>query len=337
MHWTYPPRKTLACTPTPLVLLERLSASVGTGQRIWMKRDDLTGCALSGNKVRKLEFTLADALQQGADTLVTCGGVQSNHCRATALLGAQLGLKVHLILRGTPQELQSLNGNVLLDTLCGADIELHAAPYYSKNFRALASDAMDRFQQQGRTPYWITTGASDAVGVWGYVKACEELREDFTTHNIVKPHIVCASGSGGTQAGLMAGNVMHALGATVWGVNVCDDELYFSKKIREDLRSWKKKYALPFAVDEWDIKILDGYVGEGYAKASDELLSMIAGVARMEGQILDPVYTGKAFHGMLSEIRNARFADAQDIVFIHTGGIFGLQAFGKQWAHVLAV
>ncbi|HQQ64360.1 MAG TPA: D-cysteine desulfhydrase family protein [Pseudomonadales bacterium] len=340
--WRYPhsdvpeSKLSLACLPTPLVLLERLSASLGTGQRVWIKRDDLTGCALSGNKVRKLEFTLADALQHGADTIITCGGVQSNHCRATAILGAQLGLKVHLILRGTPQEMQSLSGNVLLDLLCGAEIELHPAHHYNKNFKVLYNDALDRYRQAGSRPYWITTGASDAVGVWGYVAACEELRADFEKQRITNPHIVCASGSGGTQAGLVAGNILHELDATVWGINVCDDEAYFLRKIRDDLKAWKKKYRLSFAIDEWDINIIDGYVGEGYAKASDELLALIADVARLEGLILDPVYSGKAFYGMLSEIQRGRFADSKDIVFIHTGGIFGLQPYAGQLAKVLA-
>lgn len=334
--WRYPERKALACLPTPLQPLDRLSRQLGSGQRLWIKRDDLTGCAISGNKVRKLEFTLADALSKGVDTIITCGGVQSNHCRATALLGAQLGLNVHLILRGTPEEMEVLSGNVLLDVLCGAEIELHPAGYYSKNLKALADDALKRHEQQGRKPYWITTGASDAVGVWGYVKACEELREDFVRCSIVSPHIVCASGSGGTQAGLVAGNILHELGATVSGINVCDDEKYFLKKILADLKLWKKKYRLPFAVDEWKINVIDGYVGEGYAKASDELLAMIADMARMEGLILDPVYTGKAFYGLLSEIARGTFDDAEDIVFIHTGGIFGLQPYAEQLRAVLS-
>ncbi len=334
--WRYPDKLSLACLPTPLQPLDRLSERLGTGQRIWVKRDDLTGCAISGNKVRKLEFLFADALAQGADTVITCGGVQSNHCRATAVLGAQLGLKVHLILRGTQADIQTLCGNVLIDRLCGADIELHAAPYYSKNFKTLYRDAHDRLEQQGQKPYWITTGGSDAVGVWGYINACEELQADFAKYGIQQPHIVCASGSGGTQAGLVAGNALHELGATVWGINVCDDEDYFLRKIRDDLKAWKKKYTLPFSLADWPLNVIDGYVGAGYGKASDELLALIADVARMEGVILDPVYTGKAFYGMLSEIQQGRFDDADDVVFVHTGGIFGLQAYADQFDTVLA-
>ena len=333
--WRYPEKLSLACLPTPLQPLDRLSERLGTGQRLWVKRDDLTGSAISGNKVRKLEFTLAHALAAGADTIVTCGGVQSNHCRATAVLAAQLGLKVHLILRGTAAELEPLAGNVLLDLLCGAEIELHEPAHYQKHFTALYRAALDRYEQQGSKPYWITTGASDGVGVWGYFNACEELQADFARHGIAQPHIVCASGSGGTQAGLIAGNVLHELNASIWGINVCDDENYFRKKIRADLKAWKKLHRLPFAVDDWDIQLIDGYVGDGYGKASDELLGLIADVARMEGLILDPVYTGKAFYGLISELQRGRFDGARDIVFVHTGGIFGLQPYAAQFAALL--
>lgn len=333
--WEYPERLSLACLPTPLVELQRLGESLGTGQRVWVKRDDLTGCAISGNKVRKLEFTLADAILQGADTIITCGGVQSNHCRATAVLGAQLGLKVHLILRGMPEELAIPSGNVLLDLLCGATVELHPPQEYTRRFRSLAKSAMAAAKADGRKPYWITTGASDGVGVWGYVRACDELQQDFARHGIEAPHIVCASGSGGTQAGLVAGNVLHGLGAVISGINVCDDEAYFLKKIRSDLLAWKQQYELPFPVEEWDVRVIDGYVGEGYAKASEELLALLVDMARMEGLVLDPVYTGKAFYGLLNEIARGRFADTRDIVFIHTGGIFGWQPFASRLAAVL--
>jgi D-cysteine desulfhydrase len=167
------------------------------------------------------------------------------------------------------------------------------------------------------------------------VNACEELKADFARQDILAPHIVCASGSGGTQAGLIAGNILHELGATISGINVCDDEAYFKKKILSDLKAWKKKFRLPFTVEEWEINVMDGYVGEGYAMASDELLALIADVARMEGLILDPVYTGKAFYGMISELQRGRFANARDIVFIHTGGIFGLQPYAERFAAIL--
>lgn len=332
--WQYPDKLSLAHVPTPLLPLERLSRQLGGQHRLWIKRDDMTGSVLSGNKVRKLEFTLADALANGADTLLTCGGVQSNHCRATAVLGAQLGLHVHLLLRGAMLDLQQPTGNVLLDMLCGADIELYDPVYYARHFNTLVEDAMDRLRQAGRKPYFITTGASDAVGVWGYVKACEEMLADFAQRGIKRPYIVCASGSGGTQAGLIAGNLLHDLDASIYGINVCDDESYFLKKIRTDLRAWNKRYRLQCPVDEWPVDVIDGYVGAGYAKANDELLALIADIARMEGVILDPVYTGKAFYGLLNEISKGRFERGRDIVFLHTGGVFGLYPYASAFSSV---
>jgi D-cysteine desulfhydrase len=335
--WQYPQRLTLAHVPTPLLPLDRLSAQLGGRHRIWIKRDDMTGSVLSGNKVRKLEFTLADALAQGANALVTCGGLQSNHCRATAILGAQLGLRVHLVLRGTEAECARLDGNLLLDRLCGASQERHAPADYIAHFDGLITSAMTRLQRDGFRPYFITTGASDAVGVWGYVHACQELAGDLAKQGITQPVIVCASGSGGTQAGLMAGNVLHGLNALVCSFNVCDDAAWFQKKIRDDLMAWNARYGLQCPVGDWPVHVIDGYVGAGYARVSNELLALIADVAQLEGVILDPVYTGKAFYGLLSEISRGRFDEYRDIVFLHTGGVFGVYPYAGAFTDLLEI
>ncbi|MFT3931290.1 MAG: D-cysteine desulfhydrase family protein [Spongiibacteraceae bacterium] len=329
----YPARLLLALTPTPLQLLSRISREAG-GPRIWIKRDDLTGALLSGNKVRKLEFVLAHALAQGCDTIITCGGLQSNHCRATAVLCAQLGLKCRLILRAVPQsplDKQSSSdkqsppdGNLLLDYLVGADVRTFPVDIYQKNLLRLLREAEDELRKAGRIPFVIPTGASDGIGLWGYVAACEELRADFLRHQIEPKHIVCATGSGGTQAGLTAGVELHAIDAKVWGFAVCDDENYFQHKVRADLRDWKKLWSPTVDVEQLSIHVIDDYVGPGYANADAEVFDTIARVAKSEGIVLDPVYTGKAFHGMLSEIARGRFDDSADIVFVHTGGVFGL-------------
>lgn len=323
----YPARLPLAISPTPLQLLSRISREVG-GPRIWIKRDDLTGALLSGNKVRKLEFVLAHALAQGCDTIITCGGLQSNHCRASAVLCAQLGLHCRLILRG---ELPSSSdggllpdGNLLLDFLVGADVRAFPVEIYQKNLLKLLREADAELRNVGRTPFIIPTGASDGIGMWGYVAACDELRADFLRHQIQPKHIVCATGSGGTQAGLTAGVALHAIDAKVWGVAVCDDENYFQHKVRADLRDWKKLWSQALDIESLPIHVIDNYVGPGYAKADAEVFDTIARVARAEGIVLDPVYTGKAFHGMLSEIARGRFDDSADIIFVHTGGVFGL-------------
>lgn len=317
----YPTRLPLGLTPTPLQLLERLSREVD-GPRIWIKRDDLTGALLSGNKVRKLEFVLAHALAQGSDAIITCGGLQSNHCRATAVLCAQLGLRCHLVLRGEPQS--PYDGNLLLDHLVGADVRTFPIDVYSNNLSKLLRDAVDEQRSAGRQPFVIPTGASDGIGLWGYVAASEELRDDFIRHQIQPKHIVCATGSGGTQAGLTAGVALHGIDAKVWGVAVCDDENYFLNKVRADLREWQTLWQQALDIERLPIHVIDGYMGPGYAKAGSEIFETITRVARSEGVVLDPVYTGKAFHAMLSEIERGRFDDSNDIVFIHTGGVFGI-------------
>jgi D-cysteine desulfhydrase len=317
----YPRRIELARSPTPLQLLERASARWGGGHRLWLKRDDLTGCTLSGNKVRKLEFITAYAQDHGFDTLLTCGGLQSNHCRATAFVGAQLGLKVHLLLRGEPAD--ATGGNYFLDQLAGAKIDCYPARQYFAELDSLFEHWRQHYLALGRQALIIPTGGSDGIGAWGYIAACEELATDLQAARIEQAHVVTASGSGGTQAGLTLGAALHGLPATIWGVNVCDDEQYFLDKVAADASDWANRYpGLPSV--EIQPRVLDGYVGKGYGIAGEEVFALIAELARLEGVVLDPVYTGKAFYGMVSEIARGRFAGCRDIVFIHTGGIFGL-------------
>jgi D-cysteine desulfhydrase len=326
----YPRKIDLACTPTPLQLMERASAKWGLGHRLWIKRDDLTGSILSGNKVRKLEFIAAHAQDQGCDTLITCGGLQSNHCRATAFVGAQLGMKVHLILRGEAPN--DKDGNYLLDHLAGAQVSCYPAKQYFREQESLFAHWQDHYAQMGHKALLIPTGGSDGVGVWGYISACEELRDDFAAAGIRQAHIVTASGSGGTQAGLSAGVQLLALPATVWGVNVCDDEQYFIDKVNDDIADWQERYENVRACNV-SPNVIDGYVGPGYGEAGPEIFDLIAELARLEGIVLDPVYTAKAFHGMVSELAAGRFDGVQDIVFMHTGGTFGIfpQRDGFRW------
>lgn len=319
-----PPRLQLAQLPTPLQLLRRVSAELGVN--LWVKRDDLTGCALSGNKVRKLEFTLAQALEQGCDTIITCGGLQSNHCRATALLGAQLGLKVVLVLRGDPEG--DADGNLLLDYLAGAEIHTYPVREYAHNLPQLLQQMAVLQRSAGRKPFVIPTGASDGIGIWGYIAATQELEADFRCADIMPSHIVVATGSGGTQAGVTLG--AHLLGwqMPVIGMAVCDDEAYFQDKVRSDMREWAGRYKAlladtPVDVERCRIYVNDQYIGPGYAKAEREVFDTIAWLARTEGLVLDPVYTGKAFYGLVQELKAGRLAQAKDVVFVHTGGIFG--------------
>ena len=321
MALVYPRKIDLAQTPTPLQYLERASQRWGNGHRLWVKRDDLTGCLLSGNKVRKLEFIAAFAQDNGYDTLITCGGLQSNHCRATAWVGAQLGLKVHLLLRGdTPED---LDGNLLLDHLAGATVTSYSPSDYFRNIQQYFQVWQAHYAKAGGKALAIPTGGSDGLGLWGYIQASEELLHDLASAQIARSHIVCASGSGGTQAGLTLGCALHDVPATVWAVNVCDNEDYFQRKVGEDIADWYARNPSQPAA-EWSARVLDGYVGEGYGIASDAVFSLIQELASLEGLLLDPVYTGKAFFGMLQELAAGRFSDCEDIIFVHTGGVFGV-------------
>jgi D-cysteine desulfhydrase len=331
------PRIRLAQLPTPFIPLPRLSKELG-GPNIWLKRDDMTGAVEGGNKLRKLEYTLAYAIEQGCDTVITCGGLQSNHCRATAIVGARLGLKVHLVLRGESPEIA--DANLLLDHLAGAQIECHPVADYVANLDAILESARQAYQDKGARAHVIPTGASDGIGIWGYINAVAELQSDFKQNAIEPEHIICASGSGGTQAGLSLGAQIYGLKAKVWGVNVCDDEAYFKQKVQQDIFDWVKMTQVAgvnAVVDEINpleiaVNVLDGYVGDGYARANEDVLNTIRHLASLEGLVLDPVYTGKAFMGMVEELQAGRFSDADDIVFIHTGGQLGLFPYREQFA-----
>lgn len=322
MEICYPPRIALARTPTPLEFLPRITQEYGQGHRIWVKRDDLTGAALSGNKIRKLEFVVAEAREQGCDTLVTCGGVQSNHCRATALVGARLGFHVHLVLRGEAPT--DIDGNLLLDHLAGASISHYSPRQFSHELEQILAGWQQHYAETGHKALIIPTGASNGIGIWGYIAAAQELKQDLQQADIASAHVVCATGSGGTQAGLTLGAALHEMPVEVWGINVCDDEAWFLNKVATDIADWQRRYQLPLPTPMPVPRVIDGYVGPGYGRADREVFEIIAAVARLEGLILDPVYTGKAFYGMLQEIASGRFAGNEDIVFLHTGGIYGV-------------
>lgn len=302
-------------------MLSRASERWGQGRRIWCKRDDLTGSLLTGNKVRKLEFIAAEALRSGCTVLVTAGALQSNHCRATAAVAAQLGLKCELILRGHEQE---LNGNYLLSRMLNAEITYVSRGTTGDEMTVYLAEAEERWAERGEKALTIPIGGSDAMGIWGYIAAIEELLEDIRRHDLSKAAIVHATGSGGTQAGLNAGVLLHELDADVISYAVCDDEAYFNAKAQED---WSNLCAYRPDLPSAPIKTVtnDKYIGPGYGKAGDEIFDTLAELARLEGITLDPVYTGKAFHGLITDLATGAFGStASDIIFMHTGGVFGI-------------
>ncbi|HTM20669.1 MAG TPA: D-cysteine desulfhydrase family protein [Kofleriaceae bacterium] len=329
----YPDRIPLARTPTPLQKLERTGAALGI--EIYVKRDDLTGSELSGNKVRKLEFLMADARAQGADTVITCGGEQSNHCRATALAATRLGLGSRLLLRtADPAHPPATTGNILLDRLAGADIVWVTPDEYRQRDRLFEREA-ERLRADGRRPYVIPEGGSNAVGSWGYVVCAEELAADLAALPARPTTIVHACGSGGTAAGMILGSRLANLGARVACVNVCDDRDYFFAVIDRIVREFTARYGLADGASAADIEIIDGYVGLGYAKSRPEELACMRDLARREALIVDPVYTGKAFYAITRELHRDPGRFGERVVFLHTGGIFGLFPIAEQLAPLL--
>ena len=301
---------------TPIERLERTSALLGID--LWVKRDDLTGAALSGNKVRKLEYLCGEARAQDADLLVTCGAVTSNHCRATAVAAAKLGMGAHLLLRGDEPEVA--DGNLLLDRLVGAETTFITQEQWADR-DALMADIAAQAAQTGRRPYVIPEGGSNAVGALGYVGAAAELASQAEAAEVDLGVVWHATGSGGTTAGLALG--FEGTDVEVCGVAVCDDAAYFDAAIT--------RIVAPFeASPSW--RILDGYQGAGYAQATDEELAFYAEVARREGLILDPVYSGKAFRALCLEAEAGRLPTDRAVVFVHTGGIFGVFSFAEAFA-----
>ena len=290
----------------------------------------MTGATLSGNKVRKLEFILAQAQLDGFDAVITCGGIQSNHCRATAIAAAQLGLACHLILRGRPEHGQPAQGNQLLDELAGASIEYVAPKEYFASLDDIFQRQIDQYGRIGKKALAIPTGGSNGTGIWGYIEATRELMDDCVAHRFNPTSIICASGSGGTQAGLTVGAALYCPAAKVYGINVCDDEDYFVNKVSADIEQWRQIYpdaSAHLKQGPLGIHVIDGYVGAGYGQADKDVFGTIKMLGALEGVVLDPVYTGKAFDGLLKEVRQGRFADEKNLIFVHTGGVFGLAPY----------
>jgi D-cysteine desulfhydrase len=306
--------------PTPIATLSRLSAHFN-GVEIFIKRDDLTGAPLSGNKVRKLDFVLSDAASRQADTLITCGGIQSNHARATAVLAAQLGMQSILVLRGSPQAVPQ--ANLLLDKLVGAHIRYITPDEYRRVLPLMEQIASEEAKYRGRKPYIIPEGASNALGSCGYIRAAQEIKDQQQELGVEFDAIVIPVGSGGTIAGLLMGKKLYGLRADIIGVCVCDTADYFTHKIFDIAAEAKERFGDDFRIDREDIHILEDYVGAGYAKSMPQEIEVMLQVARTEGMILDPVYSGKAMSGLLNELRSGRLQDYKKILFIHTGGIFG--------------
>lgn len=309
----------LANLPTKIERLDRLSKKLG--KNIYIKRDDQTGIEFSGNKIRKLEYCVGEALDKNCDYLITCGGIQSNHCRATAAVAAKLGLGAYLVLRGeedTPAE-----GNLFFNKMFGAKIKFVTGDEY-KNKRAEIMEGIKKeLEKKGHKPYIIPEGASNGVGSLGYITAMEEILKQEEEMGIKFDAIVVTVGSGGTYAGLYYGNRIKDNPATIYGFNITETNEHFKKIVANLLEEISQYTGEKIVVTLDDINIVDGYVGRGYAKSRPEEIKFLSYLAKLEGIILDPVYTGKAMYGLVEEIKKGTFNEHENILFIHTGGIFG--------------
>lgn len=307
--------------PTRIERLEKFSTIVK--EHVYIKRDDQTGTEFSGNKIRKLEYSINEAINNDCDTLITCGGIQSNHARATAAAGIKLGLKSVLVLRS--DEKPELEGNYLIDKIMGADVRIISSEDYRERRQEIMENILKELEAKGRKGYIIPEGASNGIGTFGYLACFNEILEQEKEHGIVFDTIVTAVGSGGTFAGLYLGNKLTNSGKKIVGINVCDTAEYFKERVSEILKEVKTYIPdTEFEISKDDMCIIDGYVGDGYAVSRTEELDFICDFAEAEGIILDPVYTGKAMRGLYTEIKKGTFKDSKNILFIHTGGLFGL-------------
>ena len=284
IHPAEPPRLSLAQLPTPLVELPNLAAFREI-PRILVKRDDLTGFATSGNKIRKLEYVIADAVARGAQSLVTHGGFQSNHCRATAAIAARLGLRCRLILRA-PEEAGN-DGNLFLDRLFGARISLHSPAEYNERRPALIDQAMAEERDGGRTPYFFPVGASIPLGCWGYIRCMHEILAQVGPDQPID--VFAPVSSSGTIAGLILGKALfRADHVRVLGIPVSDSLEFFRNDVRRLLDETIAQFNLGLTPEQTPIELVDGYIGEGYAIPTPRAIETIKVVARCEGVLMDP-------------------------------------------------
>jgi D-cysteine desulfhydrase len=327
MTLTVPRHIPLAHLPTPLWRHPALNELVGC--ELWVKRDDMTGGAESGNKIRKLEYLLQAAHAKGALAVITCGGAQSNHARATALCARRLGMRSVLFLREVPA---TISGNLMLDQLAGAEIRAITRSQYADR-AALMAQAAEELEQAGETTYIIPEGGSNGLGAFGYVQAALEIREqlDLGLAGELRKFdwAVCACGSGGTAAGLALGVGATDIAAQVTAVAVCDSRGYFetvTQQIIEEAQALEPSLPPPAP-----LVIEDGYIGPGYGVMSDEQKAFLIAVAQQTGLVLDPVYSGKALFA-LSQLKDK----PRNVLFVHTGGLPGLLAQADDFAPLLA-
>jgi len=326
MHLARFPRVHLAHLPTPLERMDRLSEVLG-GPEIWIKRDDCTGMSSGGNKTRKLEFLMAEAQAEGADMVMTQGATQSNHARQTAAFAARLGMDCHILLEdrtGYQDPDYTQNGNVLLDHLHGATTHLHPG---GTDMPAAMEAAAEAERAKGRTVYVIPGGGSNPTGALGYVNCALELLGQVNERGLVIDRLVHATGSSGTQAGLVAGMCALNAGIPVLGIGTRAPQEKQEQMVYDLACRTAEKLGCPGVVKREDVVADTNYVGAGYGLPREDTLEAIRMFAELEGILLDPVYSGKGAAGLIDWCRKGRFKQGERVVFLHTGGSVGLFAY----------
>lgn len=325
------PRLKLAQLPTPLYKLERLTEILG-GPTIYIKRDDLTGLGLGGNKIRKLEFLLADAKEKGADVVLTTGGIQSNHCMLTAMAARKVGMRAILVLRG--KKPVTLMGNLVLSNLVSEIIFVDHID--QKRVDEVMKQKAKEIEENGEKPYIIPVGGSVPLGALGYYAAFDEIIKQAESMDIKPTHIVFAWGSGGTHGGLVAAAV-EKCDVKIVGINV-DHKItvpeikHLTAKLATDVLALIGNNN---EVDSEDIKVMGEYVGEeGYGSPSRAGMEAIKTLAQTEGIILDPVYSGKAMAGLLDLVKQGFFSKNDQVIFLHTGGSGSIFAFPDSYLSI---
>jgi D-cysteine desulfhydrase family pyridoxal phosphate-dependent enzyme len=317
----------LAQLPTPLEKLNALSKKVD-GPNIMMKRDDQTGLAFGGNKARKLEFIMADAIKKKCDVIITTGGVQSNWCRSTAAAAKALGIQPILVLFKTPEVPKGIDGNLLLDYIFDADVRMIELPEEGDVDRQMIIEGIAKEQEkQGHKPYIVPVGGSTPegsmdkpLGALSYTKAFLEIYQDVKRKKIRADYIVFATGSGGTQAGLVVGAKVLGSPIKVLGISLSREAVAVQENVARIATDTARMLGLDLTFSPEEILVSDDYVMEGYGILTQEIADAMKIVARTEGILLDPVYTGKAMAGLIDLTKKGYFKKDEGIVFIHTGG-----------------
>ena len=313
------PKVRLGHLPTPLEPMDRLGEILG-GPRLWVKRDDCTGLSSGGNKTRKLEFLMADAQSKGADTIITQGATQSNHARQTTAAAAKLGMECHILLEdrtGSNDNNYILNGNVLLDRLHGASVSKRSG---GTDMNLEMQDFADALIEKGKKPYIIPGGGSNPIGALGYVNCARELTEQASEIGLKIDALVHATGSAGTQAGLVTGlaaiqSSIHLLGIGVRAPKDKQEQMVF------DLAQKTADYLdTGIEIERDKVRAICDYVGAGYGLPTDGMIKSVKLLAQSEGLLFDPVYSGKGLDGLIDQIKKGYFAGMDNVVFLHTGG-----------------